>query len=116
MPAKVSSLFIYPDSDEPAQELESVDMTPTGPKGNRSKKHAVHIVSAEEYVGTHPKANIVLDIETEALFSLVGSVIRLGDCTLTISKRPSHCPGVYAEVVEPGEVAVDDLLLAAERE
>ncbi|GAA6527883.1 hypothetical protein [Intrasporangium sp. DVR] len=115
MPVTVSSLFIYPDADSPAQELEAIDITPTGPKGNRSKKHAVHIVSAEEYVGTHPKANIVLDIEPEVLFSLVGSVIRLGDCTLTVTKRPSHCPGVYADVVEPGEVAVDDLLLTAER-
>lgn len=113
MPAKVSSLFIYPESDSPGQEIDSVEVTPTGPKGNRAKKHAVHLVSAEEYVGTHPKANIVLDIEPEALISLVGSVIRIGGCTLTVTKRPSNCPGVYADVVEAGEVAVEDVLLAA---
>ena len=63
MIATVSSLFIYPDSNSPGQELDAVEMTPTGPEGNRSKKHAVHLVTAEDYVETHPKANIVLDMD-----------------------------------------------------
>lgn len=111
MDATVTSLLIYPDSDSPAQELEAVEITPTGPEGNRSKKHAVHIVSAEEYVETHPKANIVLDVEPDVLASLVGSVVRVGACTLTVTRKPAQCAGVYADVIEPGEVSIDDRLL-----
>ena len=113
MEATVSSLFIYPDSESPAQELDAVEITPTGPEGNRAKKHAVHIVSAEEYVETHPKANIVLDVAPDVLASLVGSVVRLGECTLVVTRKPEQCAGVYADVVEPGAVSVDDRLLVA---
>lgn len=114
MIATVSSLFIYPDSDAPGQELDSVEVTETGPAGNRSKRHAVHLVSAEDYVETHPKANIVLDMDSSALTKLVGRVVRLGDCTLEITQTPSQCAGVYARVVEAGDVSVDDALLVAE--
>ena len=69
---------------------------------------------AEEYVESHPKANIVLDVETDVLLSLVGSVIRVGDCTLNVTKRPAECAGVYADVVEPGEVNVMDRLLVGD--
>jgi hypothetical protein len=113
MIATVSSLHIYPDSDAPGQELEAVDVTPTGPEGNRSKRHAVHLVSVDAYVATHPKANIVLDIDTATLDGLVGRVVRVGECTLTITRKPSQCAGVYAEVLEPGTVRVDDLLKVA---
>jgi MOSC domain-containing protein YiiM len=114
MIATVSSLFIYPDSDAPGQELASVEVTETGPEGNRSKKHAVHLVTADDYVETHPKANVVLDMEASALEKLVGRVVRLGECTLEITRTPSQCAGVYARVVEPGLVSVDDALLVAE--
>ena len=116
MVATVSSLFIYPDSDSPGQELDSVEVTPTGPEGNRSKKHAVHLVTADDYVETHPKANIVLDMESTVLDKLVGRVIRLGECTLRVTRAPSQCAGVYAEVVTPGAVSVDDPLMVAEPE
>lgn len=114
MRARVTSLFIYPDSDSPAQELEQVEVTSTGPEGNRSKKHAVHLVAVDEYVATHPKANIVIDVEPEQLEALVGKAIRLGGCTLTVTQKPAQCAGVYAEVLDPGEVAVDDELLVAQ--
>jgi hypothetical protein len=116
MIATVSSLYIYPDSDEPGQELDSVEVTETGPKGNRSKKHAVHLVTVDDFVATHPKANIVLDMDPSVLDQLVGRVVRLGACTLEITQTPSQCAGVYARVVEPGEVSVDDALLVAEAE
>ncbi len=114
MIATVSSLFIYPDSDAPGQELDEVEMTPTGPEGNRSKKHAVHLVTAQDYVETHPKANIVLDMDGSVLGGLIGRIVRLGECELEITRSPSQCAGVYAEVVTPGRVSVDDALLAAE--
>jgi hypothetical protein len=116
MDATVSSLHVYADSDAPGQSLESVEITPSGPKGNRSKKHAVHLVAAEEYVATHPKANIVLDVEPSVLEGLVGKIVRVGECTLTVTQKPSQCAGVYAEVVEAGEVSVDDRLLVADPE
>lgn len=114
MDASVTNLLVYPDTGEPGQELDSFEITPTGPEGNRAKKNAVHLVSVDEYVATHPRANVVLDVETETLFDLVGKVIRMGDCTLRVTRRPSQCPGVYADVVEPGTVRVDDRLLVAE--
>ena len=110
MIATVSSLHIYPDSDAPGQELDAVEMTPTGPEGNRSKKHAVHLVSVDAYVASHPKANIVLDVETATLEGLVGRVVQIGECTLTVTQKPSQCAGVYAEVIKPGQVRVDDVL------
>jgi len=116
MIATVSSLFIYPDSDAPGQQLDSVEMTETGPEGNRSKKHAVHLVTVDDYVETHPKANIVLDMDSSGLEKLVGRVVRLGECTLEITQTPSQCAGVYARVLEPGEVTVDDALFVADPE
>ncbi|MGO4360085.1 hypothetical protein AB4Z14_00235 [Terrabacter sp. 2TAF16] len=116
MIATVSSLFIYPDSDAPGQELASVEVTESGPEGNRSKKHAVHLVAVDDFVATHPKANIVLDMESSVLEKLVGRIVRLGECTLEVTQTPSQCAGVYARVVEPGEVSVDDALLVAEAE
>jgi hypothetical protein len=114
MIATISSLFIYPDSDAPGQELDAVEMTPAGPEGNRSKKHAVHLVTAEDYVETHPKANIVLDMDSSVLAGMVGRVVRLGECELEVTQSPSQCAGVYAEVVTPGRVSVDDALFAAD--
>jgi hypothetical protein len=114
MDASVTNLLVYPESGAPAQELDSFEMTPTGPEGNRAKKNAVHLVSVDEYVATHPRANVVLDVETETLRELVGRVIKVGDCTLKVTRQPSNCPGVYAEVVEPGKVRVEDHLLVAE--
>ena len=113
MIATVSSLYIYPDSDTPGQELDSVQVNESGPEGNRSKKHAVHLVAVDDFVETHPKANIVLDMDASALEKLVGRMVRLGDCTLEVTQTPSQCAGVYARVVEPGTVSVDDALMVA---
>ncbi len=114
MDASVTNLLVYPESGAPGQELDSVEITPEGPEGNRAKKNAVHLVSVDEYVATHPRANVVLDVDTERLRGLVGHVIRVGDCMLRVTRQPSNCPGVYAEVVEPGRVHVEDPLLVAE--
>ncbi|MDN5766470.1 MAG: hypothetical protein L0H96_04635 [Humibacillus sp.] len=114
MDAIVSSLFIYPDSTSPGQQLSTVSVTTEGLEGNRSKKHAVHLVTAGEYVADHPKANIVLDMDAALLANLVGRLVRLGECTLSVTRQPSNCAGVYADVVTPGDVSVDDHLLVAD--
>ena len=114
MDATVTSLIIYTEHGGPGQELESVEITPAGPAGNRAKKHAVHLVSATDYVESHPRANIVLDIASGTLISLVGRVIRLGGATLEVTEEPHQCAGVYATVIDPGEVGLGDRLLVAE--
>ena len=113
MNAVVANLYIYPESESPAQELRTVEMTDEGPAGNRPKKHAVHLVVADDYVATHPKANIVLDMDAAVLERLVGRIVRLGTCTLEVTQTPDRCAGVYAEVVAPGQVSVGDPLLVA---
>jgi uncharacterized protein YcbX len=57
-----------------------------------------------------PRANIVVDLAAgqDPETSWVGREVLLGEAVLRISKRPKHCLGVYAEVVRPGRVAVDD--------
>jgi len=114
MDATVTSLIIYPEHGGPGQELASVEITPTGPEGNRAKKHAVHLVSATDYVETYPRANIVLDIAADRLVSLVGRVIRIGEATLEVTRAPQQCAGVYAAVIEPGEVELGNALLVAD--
>ena len=57
-----------------------------------------------------PRANVVIDLADgqDLETTWVGRVVRLGDAVLRITKTPKHCLGVYAEVVRPGRVAVDD--------
>lgn len=114
MDARVTSLLIYPESGAEGQSLDAVDFLETGPEGNRAKKHAVHIVSASEYVRTHPRANVVIDVSEQDLVELVGHTVKIGEALLRITKEPEQCSGVYAEVLEPGGVAVGDSLLVAD--
>ena len=57
-----------------------------------------------------PRANLLLDLAEpdDAERGLVGSRLRVGDALLEVVQHPDHCLGVYAEVVEPGVVAVGD--------
>jgi uncharacterized protein len=57
-----------------------------------------------------PRANVVIDLAAGADLETtwVGHEVRLGDAVLRITQTPKHCLGVYAEVVRPGRVAVDD--------
>lgn len=112
MSVEVSSIFIYPDSDGPGQELEAVEFTDAGPAGNRAKRHAVHIVSAIDFVTERPKANLVLDISPDGLLDLVGRAVKVGDeVVLDVTVEPEQCSGVYAEVLAVGTVRVGDLVL-----
>jgi MOSC domain-containing protein len=57
-----------------------------------------------------PRANVVLDLaDGEDLETTwVGREVHLGEAVLRVTQTPKHCLGVYAEVVRPGRVAVDD--------
>src|SRR3954447_25440351 len=57
-----------------------------------------------------PRANVVIDLgDGEDLETTwVGREVRIGDTVLRVTQTPKHCLGVYAEVVRPGRVAVDD--------
>lgn len=106
--AAVASIFIYPDKDEPGQELDESFVSEEGLDGDRRKTAPVHLVSAAAYVAEHPRANLVLDLETDELLALVGRRLRIGSVELEVSGPAKNCPGVYAAVPVPGDVAVGD--------
>ena len=111
----VSSIFIYPQKDEPGQELASVAVTTAGLDGDRRKKSPVHLVSAADYVAEHPRANLVLDLEPAELLALVGRRLRIGQVELEVTSTAGTCTGVYAVVPVPGDLAVDDLVTVRTR-
>lgn len=106
--ARVTEIRIYPVKDEPGQALESVEVEADGLAGDRRKKSALHLVSVEEDVATHPRANLVVDATTDALAETVGRRFRVGEAEVEVTGRPSNCPGVYASVVVPGVVRLGD--------
>jgi hypothetical protein len=57
-----------------------------------------------------PRANLLLDLDApdDAERDLVGAQLRIGGSLVRVVQHPDHCLGVYAEVVEPGVVAVGD--------
>ncbi|PRY50629.1 hypothetical protein LY71_103193 [Geodermatophilus tzadiensis] len=64
-----------------------------------------------------PRANLLLDLPGDPSRELerawVGRRLRLGSAVLEVTRLPKHCLGVYAEVVEPGAVAVGDDVVPA---
>jgi len=106
--AVISSIFIYPEKDEPGQGLESVGVSAEGLDGDRRKKSPVHLVSAVDYVAEHPRANLVLDLEPAELVALIGRRLRIGQVELEVTSGAGTCTGVYAVVPVPGDLAVND--------
>src|SRR5689334_13841819 len=109
--ARVSSILIYPDRDQPGQTLETSHVSPDGLDGDRRKKSPVHLVAVENYIDFHPRANLIVDIASAALDELVGRRIRIGSVELDVTALAGDCPGVYADVPVPGDVSVGDELL-----
>ena len=104
----VSSILIHPVKDEPGQSLDSVTVSADGLDGDRRKKAPVHLVSASDHVEQHPRANLVLDLEPGDLLELVGRRLRIGTVELEVESTARNCPGVYATVPVPGDLAVGD--------
>jgi hypothetical protein len=109
--ARVSSIFIYPDRDQPGQTLETSYVSREGLDGDRRKKSPVHLVAVENYIDFHPRANLVVDIAGDDLHALVGRRLRIGSVELVVTALAGDCPGVYADVPVPGDVSVGDALL-----
>ena len=112
LPPHVTEIRIYPVKGEPGQALEQVDVEAEGLAGDRRKKAALHLVSVQEDVATHPRANLVVAADAALLEASVGRRLRIGAAEIVVTGKPSGCPGVYADVVEPGALRVGDVLLA----
>ena len=109
--ARVSSILIYPERDQPGQTLGTSFVSREGLDGDRRKKSPVHLVAVENYIDFHPRANIVVDIPSADLHDLVGRRLRIGTTELDVTQQAGDCPGVYAEVPVPGDVSVGDEVL-----
>ncbi|MDK3258420.1 MOSC N-terminal beta barrel domain-containing protein [Blastococcus capsensis] len=57
-----------------------------------------------------PRANVLLDLPDDDERSWVGRTVRIGSAELHVTRTPKHCLGVYAEVRQPGDIAVGDLV------
>jgi len=62
-----------------------------------------------------PRANVVLDLDLDAApgqagdeRGWVGRRVRIGEVELAVTRTPTHCLGVYAEVRTPGRIRVGD--------
>ena len=109
--ARVSSILIYPDRDQPGQTLETSYVSPAGLDGDRRKRSPVHLVAVGDFIDLHPRANLVVDIDSGQLHSLVGRRLRIGSVELEVSGLAGDCAGVYAQVRAPGDVSVGDEIL-----
>ena len=105
----VAHLSIYPEKGEPGVGLSTATVEADGLTGDRRKKAAVHLVCLKDTADTDdpPRANIVLDAPDD-LLSLVGTQVIVGTARLEVTRPAGNCPGVYADVVEPGQISVGD--------
>lgn len=106
----VTSVFIYPDPDGPGQEVIDAVVHENGLDGDRPKKAPLSLVTLDEYVASHPRANVVVDLSSEELEALIGSVVQIGEVRLTLTERKESCGVVYATVEAPGVIPAGGIL------
>ena len=111
--ATVTTIHVYPVKGEAGQELSTVEVGPEGLHGDRPKKAAVMVLSAEDTTGA--RANLVVTMPPEELSAAVGGVLRVGTVELEVTGPAGSCPGVYAAVRRPGAVSVGDPAVGVER-
>ena len=105
-PATVSAIHVYPERGAPGRDLESVRVDASGLDGDRPKKAAVMVLSADDESGARP--NFVVTLPADTLAATVGGVLAVGELELDVTGPAGTCPGVYAAVRRPGHVAVGD--------
>jgi uncharacterized protein YcbX len=110
--ATVTTIHVYPAKGEPGQELSTVEVGPGGLHGDRPKKAAVMVLSADDTTGA--RANLVVTMPPEELSAAVGGVLRVGTVVLEVTGPAGSCPGVYAAVRRPGTVSVGDPAVVGE--
>ena len=94
------------------------------PDGSAADVAAVHLVSRqaidraaageipEGCSADDPRANLLLDlVDGDDERGWVGRTLHIGEAELVVSRTPKHCLGVYAEVRQPGQIAVGDAVL-----
>jgi uncharacterized protein len=94
------------------------------PDGSGADVAAVHLVSRQAIdraaagdvpdgcSADDPRANLLLDLsDGEDERTWVGRALRIGAAELVVTRTPRHCLGVYAEVRQPGEIVVGDVVL-----
>ncbi|MGL4173468.1 MAG: MOSC N-terminal beta barrel domain-containing protein [Actinomycetota bacterium] len=105
---------------------EPVVLTHLGDRtdAERAGSHSpVHLVSQQQIAAAQPagvnvtgavsapepRANVVLDLTaTSDETQWLGREVQVGEAVLVIRAQPRNCLGVYADVVQPGIVAVGD--------
>lgn len=102
----VTRIAIHPESGGPAVELEECVLTDAGLAGDRPRKAAVYLVSADDAAGR--RANLVVTLGADELAARLGTVLRVGDVELGLGGTSGSCPGAYAEVVRGGTIRVGD--------
>jgi uncharacterized protein YcbX len=109
MTSTVRAIRVYPVKGEPAVDLESVDVGSEGLDGDRRKGAPVHLASLQAIGAAEPpRANLVLDLAEGSERDWIGREIVVGPVRLKVVRAPTHCLGVYAEVVRPGRINLGD--------
>jgi len=102
---RVLAIHTFPVRGEAGVEHTSVQVGETGLLGDRPKKAAVSLVGSD---APATRANLVLDVPTERVEALDGSVVRIGEVLLAVQSTGNSCPGLYASVGDPGSIRVGD--------
>ncbi|MFC8503234.1 hypothetical protein ACFUC1_12805 [Pedococcus sp. NPDC057267] len=110
--ATVTTIHVHPVKGQPGQELSTVEVGPDGLHGDRPKKAAVMVLSADDTTGA--RANLVVTMPPAQLSAAVGRVLRVGTVELEVTGPAGSCPGVYAAVRRPGTVSVGDAAVVGE--
>lgn len=105
--AHVAEIHTYPVKGEPGKDHDEAVVAAEGLVGDRRKKAPVHVVASDE-AGFGTRANLFVTLSADELAHTVGSVLRVGEVELSVTTKPSGCPGVYAEVRRAGTVRLGD--------
>lgn len=95
-------------ADAPQVDVAAVHLVSRAALGRAAAGEVPDGCSAED-----PRANVVLDLDAASgpeadERGWVGRRLRIGEVELAVTRTPTHCLGVYAEVRTPGRIRVGD--------